>query len=194
MECGYADSSDETYSLKKLNTDELDAGVEEKLVSSTNNSDHANSCSEPEDTDLDFESFHERGVDAATLELPNSDEVTFQTPKVRKEAGMVRMNSVHYKLATPNVSTSMPITSHFYGTLTSTPAPICFSNDMLTPSPFCCSNEDMSPITMSAQKMPKSMQVCNLVTANYWVQSLLACVKNKKRRGKLNPLVHVHVR
>lgn len=132
MECGYSDTSDEaTKKSHDEKKDEPDCFV------------HFNSD----------EIINERGIDSIPEEnIPNLQ--IMQTPQAQmKKPISVRKSSVHCKLSTPLVP------SHFHGTLTSTPAPVCVANDVLTPSPFCGSNEDMSPITMSAQKMPKSMQV-----------------------------------
>lgn len=144
MECGCSDTSDEANPAKKSNCN-LDEKKDEF------------DCL----THIVTEMINERGID------PIPEENTPGTPQAQTKPILVRKNSVHCKLSTPIVST------HFHGTLTSTPAPVCFT-DVLTPSPFCGSNDDMSPITMSAQKMPKSMQVraCK-VTFNFWLRFAL---------------------
>lgn len=57
----------------------------------------------------------------------------------------------------PNLTSSSLLTA---GTVTSTPAPYFAGNMLAATPPFSVINEDVSPITMSAKKMPKAMQVC----------------------------------
>lgn len=139
MECGCSDTSDEANVAKKLYSNRDDEIKDEP------------DCLVHIESD---EVINERGIDPIPEENSPCNQI-LQTPQTQmKKSLLVRKNSsVHCKLSTPVVST------RFQGTLTSTPAPICFTNDVSTPSPFCGSNDDMSPITMSAQKMPKSMQV-----------------------------------
>ncbi|XP_065219205.1 rho GTPase-activating protein 19 isoform X2 [Planococcus citri] len=138
MECGCSDTSDEANIAKKLNLDQDDEIKDEPdcLIRMENG-----------------EIINERGIDPIPEESILCTQA-LQTPQTQmKKSLLARKNSVHCKLSTPIVST------RFQGTLTSTPAPVCFTSDVSTPSPFCGSTDDMSPITMSAQKMPKSMQV-----------------------------------
>lgn len=157
MECDCTDTSDDVCVAKALVTNdkiELKNTSTEKLVSSSYDSDEESD--EPyenevyADTRLAREETKKR---AEANSLVASDSFcNFQTPKIVRESLANHKSSVHCKLSTP-------VISNFPGTLTSTPAPVSLSNDVRTPSPFCGSNEDVSPITMSAQKMPKSMQV-----------------------------------
>lgn len=152
MECVCSDTSDDMGVFKKLETNdnnELKSTPTEKSVLPPYDSDGENEEHDGNDTYVDTE--FTRGV-AEPVFVPSDSFRNFQTPTIQRESIANRKNSVYSKLSTP-------LLSNFHGTLTSTPAPVCLSNDVLTPSPFCCSTEDMSPITMSAQKMPKSMQV-----------------------------------
>lgn len=157
MDCSGSDSSDEACVLKKSHANEnleLKSASTEKLVSSTYDSDGENE--EPYERELYVDSRLVRGdtekLAEASLLVASDSFRDFQTPKIVRESLANRKGSVHCKLSTP-------VISNFPGTLTSTPAPVSLSNEVRTPSPFCGSNEDVSPITMSAQKMPKSMQV-----------------------------------
>lgn len=157
MECSCSDTSDDVCVVRKLETNEnieLKSASTEKLVSSSYDSDGENE--EPYENKFYVDTRLVRGeteklADASLLVASDSFR-DFQTPKIVRESLANRKGSVHCKLSTP-------VMSNFPGTLTSTPAPVSLSNDVRTPSPFCGSNEDVSPITMSAQKMPKSMQV-----------------------------------
>lgn len=143
MECGCSDTSDEACSTKKIRSSD----DEDELDANSMDANFENSvCTDEAPSDVETESIHEREVDAPPL-TPVA--APFQT-----SSSTFRADTVHCQLGTPCAPTSV-----FQGTLTSTPAPVRLTNDVLTPSPFSCSNDDMSPITMSAQKMPKSMQV-----------------------------------
>lgn len=157
MECGCSDTSDDMCVIKKLKTNdnnELKSTSTEKLVSSTYDSDGENEEHHENDMYVDTKLAREKTEEfaEASLFVASDSFHDFHTPKIVRESIVNRKSSAYCKLSTP-------IISNFHGTLTSTPAPVCLSNDVLTPSPFCCSTEDMSPITMSAHKMPKSMQV-----------------------------------
>ncbi len=155
MECGCSDDSDDACSITRISElEEVDSKeVEEKLspMSDCNQEDSSN------ELDVDVETEFNENPEAASEK--NEPSRTFQTPQIVMQP-VIRKNSVLRKLSTPAVSAIQPVSSRFHSTLTSTPAPVSFFNDVLTPSPFHGSNEDMSPITMSAKKMPKSMQVC----------------------------------
>lgn len=159
MECGCSDTSDETCALRRKSNnsiDEVDHHHHHHHHRETKLNDDEHSPPEGGNAAA-AEDFEEREIDAVTMTTPITQ------PK--KSILLRKSSSVHTKLVTINTTpvVSKSISTHFHGTLTSTPAPVCFTNDVLTPSPFCGSNEDMSPITMSAQKMPKSMQVCACV-------------------------------
>lgn len=148
MNCECSDTSNEGSIIKKSNIFEESSSkhIQEKLVSFTNNYDNENDMKS-----LDHEN-------RKTISKENNS-LSFSDSSLQKESIPIYKNTTLSKLSTPVTSGSNPVSSYFCATLTSTPAPVYICNEILTPSPFCGSNEDMSPITMSTQKMPRSMQV-----------------------------------
>lgn len=155
MECGSSDTSDDACVVKKLETNdsaELKNTSTEKLMPSTYDSDRENE--EPNENEMYVDTRIASGetgkLEGVSSYVASDSFRDFQTPKIVRSS-VNRTSSVH--------KINIPVISNFHGTLTSTPAPVCLLNDIRTPSPFCGSTDDMSPITMSTQKMPKSMQV-----------------------------------